>query len=140
MAGYHDGIDTSQLLEHLMERRPRLTQYVVQVARLRMETATVEVDAINDEDAKAEAVELAEHLAKSAWKLERFDASAYRPHVQSMISENELREAAEEEDTSSAEDHVDARQQTRYLLLKADCDLVEGDVFCSRGSSSSSRT
>ena len=45
-----------------------------------------------------------------------------------MISEDELREAAEEEDTSSAEDHVDARQQTRYLLLKADCDLVEGDV------------
>jgi hypothetical protein len=61
--------------------------------------------------------------------MEPFDRSAYRPHVQSMISQDELDEATEEGDDASAEELVDAREQSRYLLLKANCDTAEGDVI-----------
>jgi hypothetical protein len=53
------------------------------VARIRVETAVVEIegDDRDDEDAQRLAIEKAESLPDDVWVMQPFDESAYRPHV-----------------------------------------------------------
>ena len=113
-----------------MTRKRDQVSHLVQVARIRIETAIVEIrgDDISDDEAEADAIETAEHLVETAWVMQPFDATAYRPHVQSIISREEIDEMREIGNTDSAETLVDAIEDTRYLLLKADCATAEGKV------------
>lgn len=114
-----------------MAPNPDQTTYVAQIACMRIETAIIEIvaDAVDEEDAIAKAIARAEQLPAAAWTMEPFDPSAYRPHVQAMASQEELAEDRQRGDQSSDEDLIDARERTRHLLLKANCDTADGDVI-----------
>jgi hypothetical protein len=105
-----------------MVRSPKLVKYYVQVARIRLDTAVVEVDASDDSDAEKKAIELARLLPGTEWQLEPFDPAAYRPHVEAMVAQDELVESEEVEDALR-------RDETRYLLLKGGCGTGEGDLI-----------
>jgi hypothetical protein len=105
-----------------MPRLPEQVKYYVRVARIRLDTALVEVDASDDGDAEQKAIELARLLPSTGWQLQPFDPAAYRPHVEAMVAQNELLEAEEVENALN-------RDETRYLLLKGDCGAGEGDVI-----------
>ena len=77
-----------------MAQSPRRSKYYVRVARPRIETAVVEVDAVDDEEAEQRALEQATQLSEASWAIEPFDMGT----------------------------------ATHYLLLRADCDVVEGEV------------
>ena len=114
-----------------MARTPKRITYVAQVARIRIETAIDEVkaDAVDDDDdAVAKAVTAAMRLPEAAWTMEPFDRNDYRPHVQSIISQHEIDDAADEGDPASLAELVDSGSQVRYLLLQANCDTAEADV------------
>jgi hypothetical protein len=105
-----------------MAGSPEHVRYYVQVARLRLDTAIIEVDASDDGDAEQKAIELARLLPSTEWQLRPFDPAAYKPHVETMVSQDELLESEEVEDALS-------RNETRYLLLKDGCGTGEGDVI-----------
>lgn len=103
----------------------------VQVARLRIETTIVGIDADDDADdagVEREAIETASSLAEADWKLIPFDRGAYEPFVQAIISQAEIAEMAEMGSKASITTLVDANEDTRYLLLKADCATGEAAV------------
>ena len=105
-----------------MARSPEHVRYYVRVARIRFDTAVVEVDASDDGDAEQRAIESAQLLPSTGWQLQPFDSTAYKPHVEAMVAQDELLESEEVEDALS-------RNETRYLLLKDDCGTGEGDVI-----------
>ena len=118
-----------------MTRKRDQISHLVQVARIRIETTVVEIrgDDIGDEEAAAEAIEVAEQLPQRAWAKQRYDRTAYRPHIQTMISREEIEELREMGNTATADSLLDAdtddATRFRYLLLKADCDTAEGEVI-----------
>jgi hypothetical protein len=105
-----------------MARLPELVRYYVRVARIRLDTAVVEVDASDDGDAEQKAIELAQLLPGTEWQQQPFEPAAYQPHVETMVAQDELLESEEVEDAL-------CRDETRYLLLKGDCGTGEGDVI-----------
>jgi hypothetical protein len=105
-----------------MARSPEYGRYYVRVARIRLDTAVVEVHASDDGDAEQKAIELAQLLPCTEWQLQPFDPAAYQPHVDAMVAQDELLESEEVEDAL-------CRSETRYLLLKGDCGTGEGDVI-----------
>ena len=105
-----------------MTTSPKSVRYYVQVARLRLDTAIVEVEASDDGDAEQKAIEQARLLPGAEWELQPFDHAAYQPHAEAMIAQDELT------DSESVEDAL-RRNETRYLLLKGDCETGEGDVI-----------
>jgi len=72
-----------------MAASPKSVRYYVQVARLRLDTAIVEVDASDDGDAEQKAIEQARLLPGAEWELQPFD----QPHAEAMIAQNELTES-----------------------------------------------
>ena len=114
-----------------MSRTPGRISHLVQVARLRIETTIVEIegDDVGDDEAMAEPIEEAEHLADEVWTMEPYDRECYRPHVQSIIAREEFEELAEHGATRRADAWVDARDHTRYLLLMANCGTAEGELI-----------
>jgi hypothetical protein len=103
-----------------MATSPKSVRYYGQVARL--DTAIVEVDASDDGDAEQKAIERARLLPDAEWELQPFDHAAYRPHAEAMIAQDELTESEVVEDALR-------RNETRYLLLKGDCETGEGDII-----------
>jgi hypothetical protein len=81
----------------------------------------------DDEDAEREAIEKAELLPDDAWVMQPFDETAYRPHVQSMISREEIAELTQEGRSADAE-LADLGEAIRYQILKANCDTGEGEL------------
>ena len=69
---------------------PKSVRYYVQVARLRLDNAIVEVDASDDGDAEQKAIEQARMLPGAEWELQPFDHAAYQPHAEAMIAQDEL--------------------------------------------------
>ena len=104
-----------------MATSPKSVRYYVQVARLRLDTAIVEVDASDDGDAEQKAIEQARLLPGAEWELQPFDHAAYQPHAEAMVAQDELTDSEVVEDTL-------CRNETRYLLLKGDCETGEGDI------------
>ena len=112
----------------MKQRRDRVS-HLVQVARIRIETTVVEIEGedIDDAAAELEAIEEAELLPNEAWVTQPFDGNSYRPHVQSLLSREEIDELAEAGQSASAE--LDrACEPIRYLLLKANCGSGEGEL------------
>ena len=109
-----------------MTERRRQISHLVQVARVRIETAVVEIEGgdIDDEEAERQAIEEAEFLPREVWTLQPFDANANRPHVQAMLSHDEFAENGKTLHTEL----VNASEPIRYLLLKANCDTGEADL------------
>ena len=105
-----------------MASSPEHVKYYVRVARIRIDTALVEVDASDDDDAEQKAIERARLLPSTGWQLQPFDPAAYQPHVDAMVAQDELLESEEVEDAL-------CRDETRYLLLKGDCGTGEGGVI-----------
>jgi hypothetical protein len=105
-----------------MVRSPKYVKYFVQVARLRLDTAIIEVEASDDGDAEQKAIHRARLLPSTEWQSQPFDPSAYQPHVDAMVAQDELLESEEVDDAL-------CKNETRYLLLKGDCGTGEGDVI-----------
>ena len=78
--------------ENIMSETRSQISHLVRVARVRIETAVVEIEGgdIDDEEAERQAIEGAEFLPSEVWTVQPFDANAYRPHVQSMLSHDEF--------------------------------------------------
>ena len=110
-----------------MAQSPRRLKFHVLVARPRIDTAIVEVEATDDEEAERKALEKATRLPTAAWGTQPFDPSAYRPHVENMIAEDEFTTTGQPDGERVAE--LLDETETRYLLLKANCDTAEGDVL-----------
>ena len=112
-----------------MNAKRRRVSHVVRVARIRVETAVVEIegDDRDDEEAARQAIEKAELLPDDVWVMQPFDESAYRPHVQSMISREEIAELTQEGRSADAE-LADLGEAIYYQLLKANCDTGEGEL------------
>ena len=104
-----------------MARSPKHSRYYVRVARLRVETAIVEVDAVDEEEAERRAAGKARSSATS-WSLEPFDAHAYRPHVETMITGDEL-DPPVKLDRDQGEEML-ADVETHYLLLQGTGDAA----------------
>lgn len=109
-----------------MARSPRRSKYYVRVARLRIETAVIEVDAANDDEAGQMALAEAMRLSPKAWTPEPFDDANYGPHVDTMVTGEDFDPPVELNLTDVATLFADT--ETRYLLLKASGDGYEGDV------------
>lgn len=109
-----------------MAQAPKRSKYYVRVARLRVETAIVEVDAENDDDAQHQAIQQATHLPTTFWATELFDAGDYSPHVETMVTGADFDPPIElNADQGWA---LLADTETRYLLLKASSDEDQGHV------------
>ena len=114
-----------------MKDQRKQPSHFVQVARLRIETTIIGIDADDDADdagVEREAIDIAQSLTGADWILQPFDRGAYKPHVQSIISREEIAELAETGSKASITTLVDANEDTRYLLLKADCATGEAKV------------
>jgi len=59
--------------------------------------------------------------------MQPFDQSAYRPHLQSILSRADIAELAQQGRRTDAE-LVDASEPTRYQVLKANCDTAEAEL------------
>jgi hypothetical protein len=59
--------------------------------------------------------------------MQPFDETAYRPHVQSMISREKIAELTREGRSADAE-LADLGEAIHYQLLKANCDTGEGEL------------
>jgi hypothetical protein len=112
-----------------MKARRGRVSHLMRVARIRVETALVEIegDDRDDEEAEREAIGKAQLLPDDAWVMQPFDESAYRPHVQSMISREELTELAKEGRSADAA-LADLGEAVHYQILKANCDTGEGEL------------
>jgi len=102
-------------------------KFFVKVARPRVDVAMVEVEAVDDHDAEAKALEKATELPAVAWNTQPFDASDYCSHVQTMVAEDELSGSGTLQEEAAAE--LGSDDETRYLLLKANCATAEGDLI-----------
>lgn len=102
-------------------------KFHVLVARPRIDTVIVEVDARDDGEAERKALAKAKHLRSEEWEAQPFDGRIYRPHVATMIAQDEFTAIDQSESERAAE--LLAETETRYLLLKANCDTAEGDVL-----------
>lgn len=109
-----------------MAQSPRRSKYYVRVARPRIETAVVEVDAVDDEEAEQRAHEQATQLSEASWALEPFDIGSYRTHVDTMVSGDDFDPVVQLDRDQATE--LLAETATHYLLLRADCDAGEGEV------------
>ena len=94
-----------------MATSPKSVRYYVQVARLRLDTAIVEVDASDDGDAEQKAIERARLLPGAEWELQPFDHVAYQPHAEAMVAQDELTDSEIVEDALRG-------NETRYLLFR----------------------
>ena len=110
-----------------MARSRKRLKFFVKVARPRIDTTIVEVEATDDEDAERKALQKAKRLPQSSLTTQPFDPKAYRPHVETMIAEDEFA-GTEQSDREQVADLL-AETETRYLLLKANCDGAEGDLM-----------
>jgi len=112
-----------------MNATHRRVSHLVRVARIRVETAIVQIegDDRDDEEAERQAIEKAASLPDDVWVMQPFDESAYRSHVQSMISREEIAELTQEGRSADAE-LADLGEAIRYQLLKANCDTAEGEL------------
>jgi hypothetical protein len=106
---------------------PKRQTFFVKLARPRVDVAIVEVEATDDEDAEAKAMQKAKQLPAAAWNTQPFDANDYCPHVQNMIAEDELNGSGKPHEEAAAE--LNADEETYYLLLKANCATSEGDLM-----------
>ena len=113
-------------VEAAMAQSPRRSKYYVRVARPRIETAVVEVEAVDDEEAEQRALEQATQLSEASWAIEPFDIGTYRPHVDTMVSGDDFDPVVELDRGQATE--LLAETATHYLLLRADCDVGEGEV------------
>jgi hypothetical protein len=113
-----------------MANQRKQPSHFVQVARIRIETAIFGIDADDGDDAdvEREAIETANSIADDDWVMQPFDHASYQPHVQSIISKEEIAELAEIGSTKNAKALVDANEDVHYLLLMADCASGEGRV------------
>jgi hypothetical protein len=113
-----------------MAHKRKQPSHFVQVARIRIETAIFGIDADDGDDAEVEreVIETANSIADANWVMQPFDHANYQPHVQSIISKEEIAELAEIGSTKSAATLVDANEDVHYLLLMADCASGEGRV------------
>jgi hypothetical protein len=113
-----------------MANQRKQPSHFVQVARIRIETAIFGIDADegDDADVEREAIETANSIANADWVMQPFDHASYQPHVQSIISQEEIAELAEIGSSKSVAALVDANEDVHYLLLKADCATGEGRV------------
>lgn len=109
-----------------MARTPKQSKYYVRVARLRIETAILEVDAVNDDEAERKAVQKAMQMPTRAWVAERFDPSVYRPHVETMVTGDDFAPPVRLDQDQALEELAEV--DTRYLLLKASSDIDEGGL------------
>jgi hypothetical protein len=104
-------------------------RYYAKVVRLRLEVACVEIegdDIKTGQHAADRALDMASNGALD-WKLQPFDAEAYGPHVEMLLSDPEIDGDEPEADAvrrwmCSPETAVN----DRYLLLHADTDTGEG--------------
>jgi hypothetical protein len=103
--------------------------HLVRVARIRVETAVVAIegDDKDDEEAERQAIEKAQLFSDDVWVMRPFDESAYRPHVESMVSREELAELAKEGGSADAA-LADLGEAVHYQILKANCDTGEGEL------------
>ena len=113
-----------------MVRQRKQPSHFVQVARIRIETTIfgIDVDEDDDADVEREAIETANSIADVDWVMQPFDRASYQPHVQSIISQEEIEELEEIGSTKSVETSVDANDDIRYLLLQADTASGEANV------------
>ena len=114
-----------------MKDHRKKPSHFVQVAHLRIETTIIGIDADDDADdagVEREAIETASSLAEADWKRLPFDRGAYEPFVQAIISQAEIAEMAEMGSKAGITTLLDANEDTRYLLLKADCAAGEATV------------
>ena len=109
-----------------MARSPPTSKYFVRVARLRIETAIVEVEAANDDEAQQMAIREAVQLPEEAWAAEEFDHATYCPHIDVMVTGGDF-DPPIKLDRGHAFDLL-AEAETRYLLLKTSSDQDEGDL------------
>jgi hypothetical protein len=111
------------------KRNRNRVSHLVRVARIRIETAVVQIeeDDRDDEEAERQAIETAASLPDDVWVMQPFDEGAYRPHVQSMISRDGIAELTEEGRSAEVE-LADLGEAIRYQLLKANCDTGEGEL------------
>ena len=66
--------------------------------------------------------EQARLLPGAEWELQPFNHAAYQPHAEAMVAQDELTDLEVVEDALR-------RNETRYMLLKGDCETGEGDVI-----------
>ena len=100
-----------------MVKDTRSTPCVVQVARLRIETAFVAFAMIDEHstDVEAMAVYLAEALPDEAWSASRFDAEEYGPFVLRRVPRG-----GKDEKSSSGEHVEKSGRHIKFVLLAAD--------------------
>lgn len=104
-------------------------KYYAKVVRIRLEVACVEID---DDDIKTgqEAADRALDAATAddlPWKLLPYDADAYAPHVEMLVSDPELTEAGETAQVIRRwMRSPESSAQDRYLILHADLETGEG--------------
>jgi hypothetical protein len=69
-------------------------------------------------------------MPATAWTIEPYDARSYQPHVQALVTSEELIEGIEVGGAATTrEEEVDVQASaTRYALLKANCDTGEGEL------------
>jgi hypothetical protein len=104
-------------------------RYYAKVVRPRFEVAYVEIEG-DDVKTGEQAADLAldeSMMAKLDWKMLPFDREAYAPHVEMLVSDQELTES----DATPAlirrwMRSSDPSKQDRYLLLHADMETGEG--------------
>lgn len=109
-----------------MARSPRRSKYYVRVARPRIETAIVEVEATNDADARRKAISRATELPAKAWVMEKHDRRAYGPHVDTMVTGADFDPPILLDADRAA--RLLADTETHYLLLMSGGDTDEGTV------------
>jgi hypothetical protein len=104
-------------------------RYYAKVVRLRLEVACVEIEG-DDITTGQQAADLALDMASNGpldWKLQPFDAEAYGPHVEMLLSDPEI---DDEEAEAAAIRRWMCNPETavhdRYLLLHADTETGEG--------------
>lgn len=103
-------------------------KYYAKVVRIRLEVACVEID--DDIKTGQEAADRALDAATAddlPWKLLPYDADAYAPHVEMLVSDPELAEAGETAQVIRRwMRSPESSAQDRYLILHADLETGEG--------------
>ena len=109
-------------------------KHFVRMCRPRFEVAVLEIEAKDDVEAGAIALEKAESLPVSAWYLQAFDAKSYHPHVEECTPQSDVEaivgpEPWEKESFIIELRSTKATEHTRYMLLQADINGGDGDVI-----------
>ena len=85
------------------------------------------MEATDHKDAERKALELVEQLPQEARTTNPFDPNVYKPHLETMIAEDEFSATDVPNRERAAEFLADS--ETRNLLLKADGDGADGDIL-----------